>query len=81
VEDPEGDALDFRWEVRPETKEVSMGGEAESEPPAVKGCLISSRGGKVVIRTPSNPGAYRLFLFVRDGKGGASADNLAFQVR
>jgi hypothetical protein len=81
VEDPEGDALDFRWEVRPENKEMSMGGDAESEPPAVKGCLISSRGGKVVIRTPSNPGAYRLFLFVRDGKGGASADNLAFQVR
>ncbi len=81
VEDREGDALDFEWEVRSETKEVSVGGDAESEPPAVKGCLVSSRVGEAVIRTPSKPGAYRLFLFVRDGKGGASADNLAFQVR
>lgn len=81
VEDRERDTLDFDWEVRAETKEVSVGGDAESEPPVVNGCVASSKGGEAVIRSPSKPGAYRLFLFVRDGKGGASADNLAFMVR
>ena len=29
---------------------------------------------------PPQPGAYRLFVTVRDGKGGASEDNVPFQV-
>lgn len=81
VEDREGDTLSYDWEVRAETTEQSVGGDAESEPPAAPGCLASGSGGAVVIRTPAKPGAYRLFLIVRDGKGGASADNLAFQVQ
>lgn len=81
VEDREGDNLRFDWEVRAETTEQSVGGDAEAEPPAVPGCLASGSGGAVVVRTPSKPGAYRLFVTVRDGKGGASADNLAFQVQ
>lgn len=36
--------------------------------------------GQVVIRTPSQPGNYRLFAIVRDGKGAASAENLCFRV-
>jgi hypothetical protein len=81
VEDRDGDTLKFDFEVRSETTERSVGGDAESEPPAVPGCLASGDNGSVVIRTPSKPGAYRLFVTVRDGKGGASADNLAFQVQ
>lgn len=81
VEDREGDFLNFEWEVRAESTERSVGGDAESEPPAINGCLVSHQGGKALIRTPSKAGAYRLFLIVRDGKGGASADNLPFLVQ
>ena len=37
-------------------------------------------GGEVELLAPSRPGAYRLFLKVRDGRGGASAENFPFFV-
>lgn len=81
LKDREGDVIDYSWEVRAETKEASVGGDAESEPPLIEGCVVSSSNGNAVIRTPSKPGPYRLFLFVRDGKGGASAENIPFMVQ
>ncbi len=81
VKDPEGDELAYEWNVFHETTEQSVGGDAEAEPPAVKGCISSQTGGEATIRTPDKPGAYRLFLVVRDGKGNASADNIPFFVK
>ena len=46
----------------------------------VPGSIISQADGKVTIKTPEKPGAYRLFVIVRDGHGGASADNVPFRV-
>ncbi len=81
AKDPEGDALAYEWMVFQETTERSVGGDAESEPPAVEGCIVSQTGGDATIRTPDKPGPYRLFLTVRDGKGSASADNIPFLVK
>ena len=81
VKDPEGDALAYEWKVVHETTEHSVGGDAEAEPPAVEGCIVSQAGSDATIRTPDKPGAYRLFLVVRDGKGNASADNIPFFIK
>lgn len=81
VEDPEGDALKYDWAVYEESTDLRVGGDAEAEPPAVTGCLVSQNQSGATIKTPSKPGAYRLFLTVRDGKGSASADNIPFLVK
>jgi hypothetical protein len=78
--DPEGDALSWEWTVIEESPDKKEGGDAEAVPPSVKDSVTSSGDGKATIRTPDKPGAYRLFVTVRDGKGGASAENIPFQV-
>ncbi|RYD24185.1 MAG: hypothetical protein EOP88_01180 [Verrucomicrobiaceae bacterium] len=81
VTDPENDTLAWEWAVIEESSDKKEGGDAEAVPPAVKGAVTASANGSATIRTPDKPGAYRLFVTVRDGKGGASADNIPFQVR
>lgn len=80
VTDSENDSLKYEWSVREESTDRKSGGDKESEPPAVSGCIASEDGPKATIKTPSKPGSYRLFVIVRDGKGGASADNIPFRV-
>lgn len=81
AEDPEGDALKYEWAVFGESTDRRVGGDNEAAPPAVDGCIVSQAGGEVTLRTPAKPGAYRLFLIVKDGKGNASADNIPFLVK
>jgi len=81
TEDPEGDAVTYEWAVFPESTSAHVGGDAESVPEPVSGCIVSQSGGDVTLRTPGKAGAYRLFLIVRDGKGSASADNIPFLVK
>lgn len=81
AEDPEGDPLAWEWNVVEESMERKSGGDAEAAPPSVRGVIDSqTQGGKLTLKTPGKPGNYRLFVIVRDGKGGASADNVPFQV-
>lgn len=79
--DPENDTLSWEWAVIEESSDKREGGDAEAAPPAVKGAVTASGDGEATIKTPSKPGAYRLFVTIRDGKGGASAENTPFQVR
>lgn len=78
--DSGGDKLSWEWAVVEESSDRKSGGDAEAAPPAVKGAVTSGKDGKATIKVPDKAGAYRLFVIVRDGKGGASADNIPFQV-
>jgi hypothetical protein len=78
--DPEGDPLQVTWEVRSETTDARGGGDAEQEPPAHPDAIIESKGTTVTFQTPQAEGNYRLFVFVRDGKGGAATANMPFAV-
>jgi hypothetical protein len=81
TKDAESDPVQIEWEVFAESTDLKIGGDAESEPPPVKDAIVSQKDGEVTILTPSKPGAYRLFVTVRDGKGGASKDNFPFLVK
>ncbi len=80
IHDPEGDAWKAEWFVLEESTDRKMGGDREAEPPHVQVDMLRAEGGEVELLAPSHPGAYRLFLKVRDGRGGASAENFPFFV-
>lgn len=81
VSDPEKDALTYEWLVVAESTDRKTGGAAEAAPPVIAGCVIGPSGPKVTVRTPEKPGAYRLFIYVRDGQGGGCAENVPFYVQ
>ena len=78
--DPDGDELRYEWTVTAESTDVKVGGDKESEPPSFPEAIVSTEKNQAVIRTPAKPGNYRVFAIVRDGKGGASAENFCFRV-
>jgi hypothetical protein len=78
--DPSGDPLSYEWIVTAESTDVKVGGDRESEPPNFPDALVLTEKGQAVLRAPNQPGAYRLFVIVRDGRGAASAENFCFRV-
>ena len=75
--DAEADELTAHWELWPEGK---IRGEAramqESEP--LTGYLSPASRQQALLRAPRRAGAYRLFLWVRDGHGGVATANIPF---
>lgn len=80
IVDADGDAWTATWIVKGESTDRRVGGDKEAEPPSYPELIVRASGGEVEFTAPRKPGAYRLFLYVRDGKGGASADNFPFFV-
>jgi hypothetical protein len=78
--DPEQDALTYEWLVVAESTDRKTGGAPEAAPPVIAGCIQGPPGPVVTVRTPDQPGAYRLYLYVRDGQGGGCAENVPFYV-
>ena len=79
--DKNGDKLVYDWLVVEESTEHSVGGDKESIPPSHPGLTVINGTHEGVFRTPTKAGAYRLFLTIRDGKGGAATANIPFQVQ
>ena len=78
VSDADEDTLTFEWQVVAETRDRKSGGDAERAPPVIPDCIIDNLGNRARIRVPDTPGAYRVFLYVRDGRGGGAAGNFPF---
>lgn len=77
--DPDGDPLAVEWEVMEEQKTLLLAGDAEPElrrfPQAIR------HGGRESVTLGGlAPGAYRLYVTVRDGRGAAATGNLPFRV-
>lgn len=81
VEDPEGDPLTVRWEVRSESSDRREGGDRETEPIAHPEAFMEARGMQFIFRAPTLQGGYRVFAYVYDGKGNAATANVPFFVR
>jgi len=79
--DPDGDELRYRWEIMAESDAAQEGGDREEIPMVFEGLIEDSGPGKVNITSPGQPGAYRLFVYVYDGRGHAGHANIPFLVR
>lgn len=78
--DDEGDALQPRWELLPESTDLKEGGDREARPETLNGRIQNQTHNSVTFLSPQQRGAYRLFLYVGDGKGGVATENIPFFV-
>ena len=80
ADDPEGDPLRYEWIVMRESAATESGGDAETVPDRVAVKSERRGEGEIALRAPASPGAYRLFVYVGDGRGAAAHANLPFLV-
>jgi hypothetical protein len=79
ITDPDGDPIEFRWEVKPESTSTADGGDPEYVPETIPG-LLEGDGATVSLTAPTKPGAYRLFVYGLDGHNNAAHANIPFYV-
>ena len=77
--DPDGDALTFRWEIKPESEATQAGGDYEEPIASLEGLLSNERSATPSVLAPA-PGKYRLFAYAFDGNGHAAHANIPFLV-
>lgn len=79
--DREGDALSYAWDIRAESTDRRLGGDAEAVPISFSGVIEKGQGtDRIEFTTPDKAGAYRVFVSAFDGQGGAVVHNLPFYV-
>ena len=79
--DREGDELRYVWDIRAESSDRKIGGDAETAPPSFPDAIEIGQGTpRIEFKAPKLPGAYRVFVTAYDGHGGAVAHNLPFYV-
>jgi Glycosyl hydrolases family 2, TIM barrel domain len=81
ADDPDGDPITVRWEVRSESMDRREGGDREAEPPPHPESFIEAKGLNFAFKAPTLSGPCRLFVFVYDGKGNAATANVPFLVK
>lgn len=77
--DPDGDPLEYHWEIVAESTDRKMGGDPEKAPPAFPE-LTLEQGPRARLRAPATGGNYRIFVRVMDGTGRAATANVPFRV-
>ena len=78
--DPDGDALTYDWRVMRESEATQSGGDREDIPEERRLANPNVRSAELALRAPQEPGAYRLYVYVDDGQGGAGHANVPFLV-
>ncbi len=78
--DPDGDPLKVEWQVMAESTAPSIGGDPEPIPPSFPQAIHEPLASSVRVG-PLPPGAYRVFVTVRDGRGAAATGNLPILMR
>jgi hypothetical protein len=77
----DGSPLRTEWKVLAEATDLRRGGDAEATPADVPVRIVHADAASVRFVAPERPGAYRLFMTLRDRNGKAATANLPFLVR
>lgn len=78
--DPDGDPLTYEWIVQSETTDRQSGGDFEQTPPTYPDLIPANGKPEIAFTAPTEPGPYRLFVYIRDGRGHAATANIPFLV-
>ncbi|MGV6846135.1 MAG: glycoside hydrolase family 2 TIM barrel-domain containing protein [Lutibacter sp.] len=77
--DFEGDALKVKYEILPEPKKLSDGGDFEERPKTIK--IFENKENKTLkFKAPLKKGFYRIFVYVDDGFNHEATANIPFKV-
>lgn len=76
VVDPDNDAVKVNWVLQYDPLTESVGGQTQTSPPTFPEAITGASNSGVTIKMPDYGGAYRLFAFISDGKGGSAVANL-----
>ena len=77
--DIDSERLSIEWVVMEESQAKEIGGDREVTPTTLPD-LVESASAETILRAPMAPGAYRLFVYVRDPEGKVAHANLPFKV-
>jgi hypothetical protein len=79
--DFEDDSLTFNAEVLSESTDLGDGGDYESRPETINKLILKTEQDKIAFNTPAEKGAYRIFVYIRDGHNHAATANVPFYVK
>ena len=79
AKDTDGDELTYRWEIMRESQSQKSGGDREKVPEIVDGAF-STQSDVTTFKTPSESGAYRVFIYIEDGHQHTAHANIPFFV-
>lgn len=74
--DAENQPLKVDWVLQHDPMEDSVGGATQATPPTYPEAIQNATKSGVTVKMPPYSGGYRLFAFIRDGKGGGAVGNL-----
>jgi len=74
VSDPQSKPLTVRWILKEETKVRLTAGRDEAISKEFPESIISASTSGAKVKVPTTPGAYRLFVYVSNGVGSATAN-------
>ena len=81
VIDPDIDSLIYHFELMPESTDKKAGGDFEKTPDKIAFNVIETVKNKIVIKAPRRSGAYRFFIYARDGNKNVATANIPFYVK
>ncbi|MEL6849487.1 MAG: glycoside hydrolase family 2 TIM barrel-domain containing protein, partial [Bacteroidota bacterium] len=97
VKDPDNDEMTYHWQIlESEFGLTGSGGDAEKSPDPVKirydkntkdivsadeKWLKIKDTGTLMFKAPTKPGAYRFFVYAKDGNGNVATANIPFYVK
>ncbi|MEM1207633.1 MAG: carbohydrate binding domain-containing protein [Planctomycetota bacterium] len=74
--DPDGDPIDVEWKLHVEDDQYFTGGDFREDTAEFPEAIIEHDAEHAVIELPESPGVYRIYAYVRDGRGGAAMANI-----
>jgi len=80
AKDPDGDPLAFEWQIMHEVPRAGYAGMGEKHGKPMAELIQEAADGRLRFVAPREEGAYRVFVFVRDGQGNAATANIPFYV-
>ena len=81
ITDKNPKTLNYKRDVYPESTDIKVGGDVETEPTPIKNSIKRTIGNKAIFKAPKKEGAYRLFVTVTDKEGKVAYANIPFYVK
>ena len=75
--DPQHDPIKVEWVLQADPETYKTGGGREDQPPVYPDAIVSGTAQSAEVKLPADPGAYRLYAYVRNTQGGAAVANVS----